>query len=487
MILTLILLPLFSGLISFLIKSHKLRRYLLVITAICHLLLTFAIWWRIQPYNDEWFYFDYLGLFFLTITSLLFLASAIYGLSYLQREESGHGSSQEEGFLFKNIPEAVFSGSLLIFLFTMTLVAASQHFGVLWVAMEATTLASAPLISFHRNHRSLEATWKYLLICSVGIALALLGNLFLVAASSNKSIPFLITNWIAIGEKLNPQWLKAAFLFFFVGYGTKMGLAPLHTWLPDAHSEAPSMISALLSGALLNCAFLSLLRVYQVCSAAGLKQFAQEIFLVFGLFSILIATLFIIKQFDFKRLLAYSTIEHMGILAVSIGIGKGALFGCLWHILNHSLAKSSLFLLAGNIMYHYKSKLCKEVYGLNTNLPFSGALWIAGFFALTGTPPFSTFLSKFIILKAALQNGHLVASSIMLLLLALIFVGLAKIFLSLFQKREKIEISKFPKEPLTSIIGPLVFLALLIITGLYPPSFLTETLQKILLSLEAPQ
>jgi len=209
--------------------------------------LTSTIKKKPAPAFGGWLVLDPIGLLFLSITSALFLATAVYALGYLPREKRAAKTDFEEGFLFSNAPEATFTGCLLLFLAAMTLVTVSQHFGVLWVAVEATTLASAPLIYFHRHHRSLEATWKYLLICSVGIALALLGNFFLVVAvpdSDGRATPLVLGSLIEHAPQFHGLWLKAAFLFLLVGYGTKMGLAPLHTWLPDAHSESPSVISA---------------------------------------------------------------------------------------------------------------------------------------------------------------------------------------------------------------------------------------------------
>jgi hydrogenase-4 component F len=316
----------------------------------------------------------------------LFLACSLYAFWYLSAEAGKKKQDFEEGVFFTNEPSAIFCSCLLAFLATMTLVTLSQHFGLLWVAMEATTLASAPLIYFHRHHRSLEATWKYLLICSVGIALALLGNFFMVIAASvpevkDKSMIF--SNLIGQGQFMNIPWLKAAFLFFLVGYGTKMGLAPMHTWLPDAHSEAPSVVSALLSGALLNCAFLGILRSFQICSAAGLGQFCQELLVLFGLLSMGWAAVFILGQSDYKRMLAYSSVEHVGILALGVGIGAGATFGAMLHAVNHSLTKAMLFLTAGNILAIYKTKNTKNITGIMSVMSATGVLWIAGFLAIT--------------------------------------------------------------------------------------------------------
>ena len=278
--------PAGAAAVAYFIRRDGLRRALLLLAAVFHTALTAASWFsRPAALLDGWLLLDAPGRLFLSITSVLFLAAAFYGVGYLGRENPGARPDFEEGLLFLNAREATFTACLLLFLAAMTLVCVSQHFGLLWVAIEATTLASAPLIYFHRHHRSLEATWKYLLICSVGIALALLGNFFLAVAASDSSgtaVPLVLGDLVRAGPQLHAPWLKAAFLLFLVGYGTKMGLAPLHTWLPDAHSEAPSVVSALLSGALLNCAFLGILRVQQVCAAAGLGEFGRALLVASG-------------------------------------------------------------------------------------------------------------------------------------------------------------------------------------------------------------
>jgi hydrogenase-4 component F len=318
----------------------------------------------------------------------------------------------------------------------MTLVTVSQHFGLLWVAIEATTLASAPLIYFHRHHRSLEATWKYLLICSVGIAVALLANFFLSVAATqtaDHSFPMVLSDLTAHAANLQTPWFKIACLLFFVGYGTKMGLAPLHTWLPDAHSEAPSAVSALLSGAVLNCAFLGLVRVQQICVAAGLADFSRDVWIALGLISLVVSAVFILGQTDYKRLLAYSSVENMGIIAVGMGLGGAGVFGAMLQAVNHSLAKGMLFLLSGNVLARYQSKSIARVRGLLLAAPATGLLWLAGFLAITGTPPFGLFLSKFTILKAAFEGGYLWIAITLLVFLAVIFIGMTTAFLAMAQ------------------------------------------------------
>jgi len=481
LILALVLTPTFAGLAALAVRADPLRRALLLLTAVAHTGMTAACWVvRPSPVFNGWLALDALGLLFLSMISALFLAATIYGLGYLSREKQASEQDFEEGFLFTNAPEAIFTGCLLLFLAAMTLVTISQHFGLLWVAVEGTTLASAPLIYFHRHHRSLEATWKYLLICSVGIALALLGNFFLavsMSGPSHESTPLLLGALVRDAPQSRVPLLKAAFLFLLVGYGTKMGLAPLHTWLPDAHSEAPSMISALLSGALLNCAFLAILRTLQVCAAAAQAAFCQQLFVWFGLVSMAVAAVFILGQSDYKRMLAYSSVEHMGILVLGIGLGGAAAFGAMLHTVNHSLTKAALFLVAGNILAAYKTKSAGKVSGVFRVLPASGVLWIAGFFAVTGSPPFGPFLSEFTILKAALDQRHGVIAVAYLVLLALIFIGMAGVFLRMAEGTPSSEMkTSTSSEPVLAVVPPGLLAAAVLILGVYIPPFLSTAL-----------
>ena len=488
MIRALLLIPAVAAVLSLAIRNALLRRIILVLTAVSHTAVTIAAWHTDPaPLLDGWLMLDKPGLLFLTITSVLFLACSFYAFGYLAGEAGKRKQDFEEGVLFTNAPGAVFCACLELFLATMTLVTVSRHLGLLWVAMEATTLASAPLIYFHRHHRSLEATWKYLLICSVGIALALLGNFFMAIAASkggSEGTPIVVDLLIRRGPTLNIPWLKAAFLFFLVGYGTKMGLAPLHTWLPDAHSESPSVISALLSGALLNCAFLGILRSYQICCAAGQSEFCRDLLVLFGLVSMGWAAIFILGQTDYKRMLAYSSVEHVGILALGIGIGAGATFGAMLHAVNHSLAKAMLFMAAGNILAVYKTKTTTEVRGVLKVLPATGVLWIAGFVAITGTPPFGAFVSEFTILKAMIEQGKIGIAVAFLATLALIFVGMSVAFLNMAQggsdegrgmrdeRRETVRLS----ESVLAILPPMALGALTLMLGLYIPTVLSDLL-----------
>jgi hydrogenase-4 component F len=475
MLMSIVLIPLCLGLLALAIPWKRVRRGLLIAGAVGHSAITAVLAFSQQtsPPAGSWIGLDAVSLLFVSITSALFLAVAVYTVGYLGRDSDGKVRDSVEGFLFSNEPEAIFIACLLLFLASMSLVCISRDMGLLWVAIEATTLVSAPLISFHSHHRSLEATWKYLLICSVGIALALLGNYFLAYAGHGKT-HLNLDNLISGAAGLDGAWLKAAFLMLLVGYGTKMGMVPMHTWLPDAHSEAPSMVSALLSGALLNCAFLGIFRAHSILSAAGLGPFSGQLLVFFGLLSMAVAAAFMIRQTDYKRMLAYSSIEHMGILALGVGLGGLACTGAMLHAVNHSLTKGVLFLVSGHILFTYRSKKINEVRHIIKTAPLTGILWITGFLAITGAPPFGTFLSEMTILKGMLDSGRWGVAVGYLLVLALIFIAMARVVIPMAFGLPEGTRAIYPpscdvKEP-SWFAGPAIVMVVFIVAlGLYIP------------------
>jgi hydrogenase-4 component F len=362
----------------------------------------------------------------------------------------------------------------------MTLITESHHLGLMWVALEATTLASAPLLYFNRNQRSLEATWKYLLIGSVGIALALLGSLFLAYAAFHGGLETSLRfeDLVREAPRLSRPWLHSAFVLLLVGYGTKMGLAPMHTWKPDAYGESPGLVGALLAGGLTTCAFLALLRFYQICAAAGEVVFVRQVMVAIGLLSMAVAGVFMARQRDFKRMLAYSSVEHMGILVLGMGIGGAAVFGALLHVINNGLTKGVLFLSAGNIHRAYGSKLTTNVSGALRRVPVSGALFLAGFFAITGSPPFGPFLSEFTILRAAIDSGQFVVGALFLGMLFVVFVGMGTTVLSVVQGEPPKGMPPNEFRDSFLMVGPAVAcLALVLLLGLYVPPPVNGLLQ----------
>ena len=414
----LVLLPALLGLAALRVRGAHASLGLLLFGAALHAAGTASLWvWRPAPWAGELLALDSLGLLFLSITSVVFLAACLYAVPYLL-----HGTYASQGAPHRFVP------CLLWFLAAMTLVCVTQHLALLWAAVEATTLASAPLIYFYRRPGALEAAWKYLLLCSVGIALALLGVFFLgVAASAapGARLDLTVSGLSALAPSMSRPWLTAAFVLALVGYGTKMGLVPLHTWLPDAHSQAPSPVSALLSGALLNGAFLAILRFLHVCSASGDAGFARTLLLVFGFGSMAVAAGFMLLQRDYKRLLAYSSIENMGILCVGAGLGAGATYGALLHAVNHSLCKAGFFFVAGNVLREYSTTDAGEVRGVLRRLPVTGGLMLVFLFALGGTPPSGTFWSKFLIFRAGLEGSNPWPGVLFAALATVAFLGMA--------------------------------------------------------------
>ena len=405
--------PFITGVIAFFLPRSAARR-LLVLTGGAHLMISSLIWaFRPQAALPGYFSVTSEGLLSLLVISLLFFLISIYTTAYLKAAE------------IKS--EHIFSGSMLLFLATMTMVTLSDHIMVMWIAIEATTLASAPLIYTHRTGASLEATWKYVLICSVGIALALLGSVLITLSMdvAGVDVPVAFSSLTSVAKELDPFWLKTGFVFILVGYGTKMGLAPMHTWLPDAHSEAPSPASALLSGVLLNCAYLGIFKTNKIMHAAGLGDFSGTILIVFGLASILAAATFILKQTEYKRLLAYSSIENMGIIAFGTGIGGIGAYGAMLCLIHHSLIKSSLFLCSGNILLGCGSRLIENSGRLAKRMPRTFVAFFGGFVGISGFPPFGIFIGELLIIIGAFRGGHYVAVILFILSLCVIFAGFA--------------------------------------------------------------
>jgi hydrogenase-4 component F len=409
----------------------------------------------------------------LGFTTLLFAACSVYVPGYLSQRPAGNSR--------------IFCACALGTLCTLTLVTEAYHLGLMWVALEASTLAAAPMLYFHRTPQSLEATWKYLLIGSVGIALALLGCFFLGYASlcAGKEPSLLLNDLVENAPYMSHSWLHAAFILLLVGYGTKMGLAPMHTWKPDAYGEAPGVAGTLLAGGLTSGAFLAILRVYRVCLAAGEGNFARQPMIVLGLASMLVAAIFMARQKDFKRMLAYSSIEHMGILVLGIGIGGAATFGAVLHLLNNGFTKGLLFLSAGNIHRAFGSKSSDDVRGALRKVPYSGALFLAGFLAITGTPPFGPFLSEFTILNAAVGTGHFLIAGLFLLMLLIVFVGMGATVLSILQgEPSPTPAGVFAPERVLTVAPAICLLAIVLMLGVCIPPSLDALLRAAALSLE---
>jgi hydrogenase-4 component F len=451
--------PLAAALAAGQITSDARRPLVLPVVACIHLLLVIAVITVSPPQTmDGWIYLDAIGKIFLLEFSVLFAACAFYAVNYLQYRKERNNRALCTGFL--------------VCLSAMTLATVAHHMGLLWLAIETTTLAMAPLVYFNRNARSIEATWKYMLICSIGIALALLGILFLAYSTVVAGLtPSLVLEPLQMyAPNLPNVWLNAAFVLMLVGYGTKMGLAPMHTWKPDAYGEAPGLVGAMLAGGLANCGLLGLIRIYQVCMASSDVHFYKACLIGMGLFSIALAAVFLVRQTDIKRMLAYSSVEHMGLFAVALGLGGKALYGVMLHLIGNGLAKGVLFLTSGNIHRAFASKNREFARGTLKRAPWTGALFLAGFMAMTGSPPFLPFASEFAFFSAAFSHGHIITGSLMALMLMLAFLGMALTVVPVVfgdppKKRER---TKYRDSGLL-VLPPLALLVLLGILGLWLP------------------
>jgi hydrogenase-4 component F len=464
--LSLIAIPLLAAGAAFLWPNERTRPWLLPVAGGLHTLL--ALWLLIDPpalATGAWFGFDPLARAVLPMVSLLFLVCSMYGVTYLSiRAER------------KN---RVFVTALLVMLGLLSLALQAQNLGLLWVAAEATTLVTVPLLHFNGTARAFEASWKYLLVGGTGIALSLLGSFCLGYASlvGNGHGDLTFTSLVAQGASLSRPWLITAWVLLLAGYGTKMGLAPMHTWKPDAYGEAPGMVGALLAGGTTTMAFVAILRVKQVVDAAGAGAMTERTLLAFGLFSMFVAALFLLTTPDYKRMLAYSSVEHMGILAVGAALGGTGLWAALFHVWTNALTKGALFLSAGNIRRAAGAQTADKVAGMAWRSPASARILIVGILAVTACPPFGVFFSELKIILAMFLANHTFAAVAFLGCLLFAFFGMTRLVFAIVDGRPRnaaLATGQKLRETPGVILPPLVFLAFSLWLGLATPSLLRE-------------
>ena len=401
---------------------------------------------------------DSLQILLIVLTSVLFVADLVQSVFYIREADRCEGGEHMPRWLYFTC-FCGFFGAMLFALLAPSL-------PLMWVAVELTTLVSAPLIAYHRSPGALEAMWKYLLICSIGIGLALFGTMLVMHAMTTG----------------NPTWYKAGFVFVLAGYGTKTGLAPFHTWLPDAHSEAPAPVSALLSGALLNCSFFAIAR-FRTIMPDEVTGFCDTAMIALGLLSLAVAAVFMVRQTDYKRLLAYSSIEHMGLIVVLFTLlqmyggseivfedGKGVVFenitgdilfsALLGHIVFHSLTKTLLFQTAGNLLLAFGTRAIAAVQGLGVSMKLHAALWIAGIVFICGMPPSVLFLTEL----GLVVSAPIWMSAIALFLLFCVFAAMTKIALAMTMGKP----AAVPRPlPARLCCVPTLILLLLILCGIF--------------------
>ena len=371
--------------------------------------------------DEGMFYMDPLSAVFMVLVAVVGCMASVYSRAYM-------GLENEEGLVNKRELGQYYS-LLIVFISVMLLTFTARSMAIVWLGIGATTLVSTFLVGFYSREESTEAAWKYIILCSVGITIALAGYALVYASTIGVIDAEAALDWpalMAAAEDLDPAMMKMAMVMIIVGFGTKVGFVPMHTWLPDAHSQAPSPVSGLLSAVLLNCAMYGILRFYAV-SEVTIPGFASTILLVFGLLSLAVSALFIVSSRDLKRMLAYSSIENMGLIAIGFGIGTPlAMLGAVIQMVAHSITKPILFFSAGNIIQSYDTRDMSRIRGVGRTLPTTSALMTIGTLAIIGSPPFAVFIGEFTLLKGSLEAGMVWLTVAMVVLLCIVFAGFTR-------------------------------------------------------------
>lgn len=468
--------PALGALACLVLQRPRLTLRLAVIVSAIELGLAAPLWIAVALGGrsvsvDDLFFVDAFSAFHLLVLALVFLLCSLFAAVYFAGGGE-HALSRGQARRFG----ALWLGTLA----AMALVLISNNLGIMWVGMEATTLLTAFLISLHANRLSLEAMWKYLLICSVGIAFAFIGTIFAAASvkgtGSLGAEALLWTRLAAPEMHLDPTLMTFAFVFVLVGYGTKAGLAPIHSWLPDAHSQAPAPVSAMFSGFLLNTALYCILRYAALVRRAVDSGFADHLLVFFGLLSILVAAGFIVFQRDAKRLLAYSSVEHVGIMTLGFGLGPLGSFAALFHMLNHSLSKSLAFFAVGRLGQHYGTHDMGTLAGALRTDRIWGLGLLGSILSLIGVAPFAIFMSEYQLLRAAVGAGAWIVLVLFLAAGAVVFVAALRHLIDMVYGEPAPAIVRVRSKGLSVLIvgaavGSLVFL------GLWMPPFLSEAIE----------
>jgi hydrogenase-4 component F len=413
------------------------------------------------------FFIDPFNVFLVTLTAFVSFTTSLFSRPYM-RIEREHGRVKPQQLRLYHSMYQLFIAAMLVAL-------TSNNMGLMWVAMEAATLSTVLLITLYRTPASLEAGWKYFILCSVGIAQALFGTILLYFAAekvlgAEGMTALLWTHLNAVKGQLEPAVLGLAFVFLLVGYGTKVGLAPLHNWLPDAHAEGPTPISAVLSGLLLNVAIYAVVRCKVLVEGSLQSALPSRMLMGFGLLSVVLAAFFLWRQRDIKRLFAYSSIEHMGIIAFAFGMGGPvANFAALLHMTVHSLTKSAIFFAVGHAAQKAGSQVMDDIRGLITLSPTVGWGLMLGSLAILGMPPFGVFASEFLILTTAMRQEPW-ATPILLIALGVAFAAIfGRVQPMVFGETSA---KRLPHPP--ALLPVFAHLALVLMLGLFIPPYLAD-------------
>ena len=476
-VLAILILPLGAGLVCAVLPTRALAPAVTVVSGLACFALVLALIPAVAHRNLNYLSYlrvDALSAIFLLATGFLYAAVAVYAVGYLKRHEDLYARR--------------FYAGLNLFAWAMLAAPLMSSLALLWIAVEVTTIISALLVAIEDTDGAAEAAWKYVLIASAGLGLALLATVFAYYAGSQvlgEHYNLAIQPLIQAGAHLPHTPVRLAFLLALLGYGTKVGLFPVHTWLPDAHSEAPTPVSALLSGSLLAVSFYAILRFYQVAAATLGSGFPRDALLAFGVASLLLAALYVFGQRDIKRLLAYSSVEHMGILTIGVSFGAPvALAGVMLHVLAHAAAKGNAFMGAGVFTVKFGSKEISALRGGLDVLPWSGPLFLLAVFALSAMPPSGIFRSEFQIVYGGLGSGNYAAAAVLVVLITVAFFGLtASATRMLFTPAPR---ALNRSEPSIWMVIPVVAgVVVLFILGLHPPAELTGLIYRAVAELGA--
>lgn len=402
-------------------------------------------------------YIDSLSIIQLLIITTVSFTAALYSYKYIKN------SIEEKEITVKKAK--VYYILFTAFVFSMGFLSVSNNIMAMWIGLEATTLSTAFLIGFHSSKLSLEAAWKYIILCSIGIAIGLIGIILFIYGINQDAASYGL-RWTSLMKNVQFMRLdiaKIAFTFIFIGIGTKVGFAPMHTWLSDGHSEAPSPISAMMSGILINLALYVIVRFYAIVRHISGVENLRYLFIAFGCISLVVSTFSILKQNNYKRLLAFSSVENMGIMSLGFGFGGFAgIFGALLHSIIHAYGKSLLFLVSGNMLSAYKTKRIDKISALIKTMPINAVFLILGMLVIIGMPPFAAFFSEFNIFVAGVAGGHYIAIALLALCLLIAFAGFLNAFIKMvFSHENNVEYKKMAKD--RENIVPLFITTLLIL------------------------
>ncbi|MBI3284768.1 MAG: hydrogenase 4 subunit F [Burkholderiales bacterium] len=418
---------------------------------------------------EKLLYVDAFNVFLIVLTSFVGFTTSVYSRPYMRIETDKGRMTPKRIRLYHSMYQ--------LFMFTMFLALATNNIGILWVAMEGATLATVLLVSVYRTATSLEAAWKYFILCGVGIALALFGTILIFLAAERQlgggGNALLWTNLNAVKSQLEPAIISLAFIFLLIGYGSKMGLVPLHSWLPDAHAEGPTPISAVLSGLLLNIAVYAVLRFKVIADGALNNGIPGKLLVGFGLLSVLVASFSLSRQKDVKRMFSYSSIEHVGLMTFAFGMGGAlATYAGLFHLTLHSLVKSAIFFTVGHACQKAGSQAMADIRGLVKVNPVVGWGLLLGALAILGMPPFGVFASEFLMITSAMQ--------ILPWAVPIILISLGVAFATIFSRAQSMAFGETSVAQLshTPALAPIyVHYGLAIFLGLYVPPYLNEWLK----------